>query len=374
MKRSYLPFVQEYAHRKIILISGPRQCGKTTLAKMLKGRNDYLNYDSFEDRKILMQKAWDRKKHIIIFDELHKMRKWKQWLKGVYDTEGLPPQLVVTGSARLNTFKKVGDSLAGRYFSYRLHPFDVRELNDIKFKMDKDAVVERLLQVGGFPEPFLEGNQKFYNLWKKTHLDIILKQDLPDLEVIRDITSIELLIDLLRKRVGSPISYLSLAEDLQRSDKTIKKWLEILENMYVIFKILPYHKNIARSKLKQPKYYFYDVGQVQGDLGAKLENLVACSLLKEVQMRQDALGQNFDLNYLATKGGREIDFLISNDRAPNTMIEVKVADDEPSKNFSIFSNYLPTANKVQLVMNLKRERTFADGTEIRKLSQWLCQW
>ena len=274
---------------------------------MFRSPHQYLNFDNDEHRDIYREKSWDRKSKLLIFDELHKMKNWKRWLKGVYDVEGLNPHIVVTGSARLDTYKKVGDSLAGRYFRYRLHPFDIKELVQLKFKLSKPEIINRLLNVGGFPEPFLNGKQKFYNLWKKTHLDIILKQDLITQEDVKDVKSVEILIDLLKKRVGSPISYSSLAEDLQCSDKTIKRWLGLLENMYVIFKLTPFHKNIARSNLKKPKYYFYDIAQVSKEGGARLENLVACSLLKECQYRQDVEGEDWKLNYLSKKGGIEID-------------------------------------------------------------------
>jgi predicted AAA+ superfamily ATPase len=374
MDRYYLPYFQKYLSRKIVLISGPRQSGKTTITRMFDGSHQYLNLDSSEDQKVVRKKAWDRSVDFVVFDELHKMKKWKQWIKGVYDTEGLKPSLVVTGSARLDTFKKVGDSLAGRYLSYRLHPFDIRELRNVGYPLDDQDLLNRLLELGGFPEPFLEGDKGFYNMWKRTHLDIILRQDLIDQEDVRDIRSIEILIDLLRERVGSPVSYKSLAEDLQKSDKTIKKWLDILEGMFIIFKLTPYHKNIARSKLKQPKYYFYDTAQVKGDNGARLENLVACSLLKETQFRCDCLGEQWGLFYLAMRSGKEIDFLITKEDLPHVAVEVKTSDDEPSKNFRSFENYLTTAKKIQVVQHLNREKTYPNGIEVRSLVPWLCSW
>jgi predicted AAA+ superfamily ATPase len=373
MKRLYLEHVSRYLDRKIILLSGPRQSGKTTLTKMLRSRFDYINYDDEGGRQILREKSWDRKKELIIFDEIHKMPKWKQWLKGVYDTEGLQPPLIVTGSARLETYKKVGDSLAGRYFHYRLHPLDVRELVHLKHQLSPNEIIEQLMSIGGFPEPFLEGSKTFYNLWKKTHLDIILRQDLIDLEAIKNIKQIEILIDLLKTKVGSTISYTSLAEDLQVSDKTVKRWLELLENMYVVFKMTPFSKNIARATLKQPKYYFYDIARVP-DEGARFENLVAASLYKEVQFRQDCLGENWDLHFLGKKGSGEIDFLITKDSNPLKMIEAKLSDDVPSKNFNLFSKDLPGIEKIQLVKNLKREKTFPDGPEVRSPGPWLAHW
>ena len=367
MKRIYTSYFQEFSHKKITLITGPRQVGKTTISKMFSGSLAHLNYDSEEDRQIYLKKSWDRKKDFIIFDELHKMKNWKRWLKGLFDTEGNKPHLVVTGSAALNVYKKFGDSLAGRYFHYRVHPLDIKELLALKFKKNPSDIIDNLMSYSGFPEPFIEGNKKFYNLWKTTHLDVILKQDLIYQESLKNIKSIEILIDLLRNRVAQPISYSSLARDLQTSDKTVKKWLEILENMYVIFKVLPFHKNIARSYLKRPKYYFYDIARVINK-GARLENLVACSLLKDCHFRQDCLGENHELYYIGKKGGFEIDFLVVKNNKPEIAIEVKLSDDNLSKNFKSISNNFPKIKKIQLVQNLKREKTFPNGAEIRPFS------
>ncbi len=374
MKRIYTEYFQEYLNKKIVLITGPRQSGKTTVTGLFKGAREYLNFDNEEHRTIYKDKSWDRKNDFIVFDELHKKPKWKQWLKGIYDTEKIPPGLVVTGSARLDTFKKMGDSLAGRYFHYRLYPLDLREIVKINPRIDREEVLEKLLNFSGFPEPYLEANDKFYHLWKRTHLDIILKQDLIFQEDVRHLKSIELLIDILKTKIGSPISYSSLAQELQCSDKTVKRWLTILENMYVIFKIIPYSKNIARSSLKQPKYYFYDNARVVGDAGVKLENLVACSLLKECHFRQDCLGEDWELFYLRKKGGIEVDFLISNKQTPKIMIEVKTSDDKPTKNFSIFFKELKNIQQVQIVKNLVREKTYPSGVEVRKVSNWLVDW
>jgi len=373
MKRMYLSYINKYLKKKMILISGPRQCGKTTLTKMFSASFDYINFDNEDDRQILRTKTWDRKKDIIIFDEIHKMPKWKQWLKGLYDTEGNSPSLIVTGSARIDSYKKVGDSLAGRYFHYRMHPLDVREVLQYAPNLAPNEIVNKILEVGGFPEPYIDGTKQFYNLWKKTHLDIILRQDLVDLETIKNIKQIELLLDLLKTRVGSLISYRSLAQDLQVSDKTIKKWLEILEDMYVIFKLTPYSKNVARSVLKMPKYYFYDVARVS-DPAARLENLVAASLLKEVHFRQDCLGEEWGLHFLGKKGAAEIDFLITSEGKPWAMVEVKSSDDHLSNNFKQFSGDFPKLKTIQLVQNLQREKTYPNGTEIREVGHWLATW
>lgn len=373
MDRYLTQAVRNDLARKIILITGPRQSGKTTLSKMLVPDFDYLNFDSPEHRLRVQDRTWDRKKAAVIFDELHKLKNWKSWLKGVYDTEGIPPALVVTGSAKLDTYKKVGDSLAGRFFQFRLHPLDLKEINALLPAVSPESALDRLLEIGGFPEPYLDGETTFYKRWKRSHLDIIIRQDLIELENVQQITVIETLIQLLRKRVGSPVSFSSLAQDLQVSDKTVKRWLTLLENMYILFRVTPYHRNIARSLLKSPKFYFYDTGQVIGDRGIRLENATACALLKEIHFREDCLGEEMGLHYLQTKDGNEIDFLVTRDTSPSLMLEVKWADSKRSKNFLLFDRHLGSIPKVQLVKEPDQETTYPDGTEIRQAHRWLTE-
>jgi predicted AAA+ superfamily ATPase len=374
MRRCLEKYIKEDLASKIVMLTGPRQTGKTTLSKMVTSDYDYLNLDNPEHRLNLIERSWDRSKELVIFDELHKMAKWKSWLKGVWDTEERPPAILVNGSAKLDTYKKVGDSLAGRFFQYRLHPLDLKEIHEILQPESLKHTLEQLLELGGFPEPFLNGSTRFYNKWKRSHLDIIVKQDLIDLENVRQISSVETLIQLLRKRVGSPLSYSSLARDLNCSDKTVKRWLTMLENMYIVFRIVPYHKNIGRSILKSPKIYFYDTGQVMGDSGIKFENLVACALLKEVHFLQDCLGENVNLHFLRTKDGREVDFFITKNDKPFMLLEVKLSDDAPSGNLRIFANNFPRVKKIQIVKELKREKTFPDGLEIRSAHNWLASF
>ena len=371
MERVLIKQIRTDLSKKIVLVTGPRQAGKTTLAKMINFSFDYFNYDNAEHRLALVEKSWDRSKELIIFDELHKMKNWKSWLKGVYDTENIPPSLLVTGSAKLDTYRKTGDSLAGRFFQFRLHPLDLKEIKNKLNPPDLGHVLDKLLEIGGFPEPFLDGSKIFYKRWKRSHLDIILRQDIIDLEQVSNIQSIETLIQLLRKRVGSPVSFSSLAGDLQCSDKTVKRWLTILENMYVVFKVVPYHRNIARSLLKAPKYYFYDTGQVVADKGIKLENLTACALLKEIHFRNDCFGESNILYYLKTKDKHEIDFLVIEEDSAKLLLEVKWADDSPSKNFKRFAEKFSDTKKIQLVKKSAREKTYPDGIEIRLAHSWL---
>ena len=362
MERYLKTALKEDLHQKIVLLTGPRQCGKTTLSKMLETDFQYINYDLAEHRLLIKEKSWDRQKPLVIFDELHKMERWKAWLKGIYDVEGLPPALLVTGSAKLDVFRKVGDSLAGRHFQFRLHPLDLKEAVNFT-TLDREECFERLMTVGGFPEPFLKGTNKFYNRWKRSHIDMIMREDLVTLSAVRDIHSIETLIELLRSRVGSPVSANSLAVDLQKSPNTINSWLKLLEDLYVIFKITPYHRNIARALLKQPKYYFYDNAMVQGDKGIRLENLVACALLKEIHRRQDVEGEDFALNYIRNKDGQEIDFLVSRQNRPLKLIEVKWKDDNLSPNFKKLLANEPVS-RLQIVGELTQNKSFPSGERI----------
>ena len=284
------------------------------------------------------------------------MKNWKSWIKGIYDTENIPPSLLVTGSARIATMRKGGDSLAGRYFSYRLHPLSIKEICRFQQESPKN-VLDKLLVLGGFPEPFLKGREAFAKRWRRTHIDTIIRQDLLDLEKVRDLKSIEILIDLLKSRVGSSTSYRSLAEDLQVSSHTVKHWLQILEDLYVIFPVRPYHKNIARSILKEPKYYFYDTGAVEGDLGSKLENIVALALLKELHFLEDTTGSKVALHYLKDKEKNEVDFLTVIDHRPTLMVEVKAGDDSFSRSLFRFHNILKETKARQVVYKLDRKKS-----------------
>ncbi|MBM4223080.1 MAG: ATP-binding protein [Gammaproteobacteria bacterium] len=358
--------------RKIVLLEGPRQCGKTTLSKSLYKDYTYFNYDDPEQRAQMLKKLWRRDCECIIFDEIHKMPEWKRWLKGLYDTEGCRPRILVTGSAQLETFSNVGDSLAGRYFLHRLDPLDIRESVECWGQSPEQSLL-RILSFSGFPEPFLEGHADYHRKWQKTHLDVIVRQDFLDLYAIKNLKNLEILLHLLRPRVGSSISYATLANDIQVDQTSIKSWLLSLEKIYAIFKITPYHHNIARSLLKEPKYYFFDLTRAENP-GGRLENCVALCLLKAIHQLEDLSGWTAQLHYLRTKDGKELDFLVTINNQPYLAIEVKTTDTSPSNSFQHFSKFLPEyTEKIQLVQHIDREYDTSDGIKIRNLANYLAK-
>lgn len=370
MDRQLKPLLIKDLERKMVFLVGPRQVGKTYLAKSLSSvwpKFFYINFDRDEDKTVFIKKQWDRESPLIIMDEVHKWHKWKTLLKGVYDTEGIPPRLLVTGSARLNIYRRGGDSLAGRYFIHHLYPLTVSEL---KNEMNPSDALEKLLHYGGFPEPFLLQDENEAARWRKSMIDRVVREDVQDLEPITKIQSMLLLIDMLRERVGSTISYSSLAEDIHVSPHTIKHWIDILENMYLIFKVTPFTKNIARAVLKEPKIYFYDIGMVRKDAGAVFENLMALSIRKHLHYLQDTIGEENSLHYIRDKEKREVDFLIVVNRRAKLLVEVKHGDEELSRSLLYYKNKLGAVDAVQVVNKLGRSLT-VHGVQIQNAAHWL---
>ena len=345
--------------KKMVWVGGPRQVGKTTMAmsilkhyqKSLKKQGRYLNWDFLNDRKDILSLKWDDDDKLLIFDEIHKYKRWKNYLKGLYDKLKHQHNFLVTGSARLNVFKKGGDSLLGRYHYWRLHPFSLFE---VPKKLSKKECFKRLMTVGGFPEPFLDNDLNEARRWRRERFERILKDDIRDLELIRDIQSLELFVDALRRRVGSPIVLSNLAEDLQITQKTLNKWLLALEKMYVIFIVRPYSKNIPRAIQKPPKIYFFDNADVIGDEGAIFENFVATHLLKRIQFYEDTMGYRYELKYIRDKEKREVDFAVFKDRELESLIEVKCSDEKISRHLQYYSEKLNPRSSLQIVSNLKR--------------------
>lgn len=369
MRRHQRESIISDLRKKMVFLTGPRQVGKTWLAREIaKSFPDslYLNYDSAGDREIIRKEAWLEKTDLLILDELHKMKGWKNYVKGIYDTKPGHMMILVTGSARLETLRQTGDSLAGRFFRQRLLPFSPAELS----YAGEPVSLDRFLARGGFPEPFLAQDGVDADRWRMQYVDGLIRTDILDFERIHNFRSMQMLLDVLRGRIGSPVSYTALAEDIQVSPNTVKKYIQVLESLYIIFRITPFSKNIARSILKEPKIYFFDTALAQGDEGVKFENLVAVCLLKHVYAQVDLFGQPWALNYLRTKDGAEVDFCLVKNNKPELLIEVKRSDPKPGRGLLRFHHRYAIPG-MQLVMHLKREKK-DKGIEIRRAREYLC--
>ena len=372
MKRYLADNILSDLGKKMVVLTGPRQVGKTTLAKELMAgypRPQYLNWDVVDDRRILLAQSWSPRADFLVLDEIHKMPNWKAYLKGVFDGRPGGQAILVTGSARMETFRQSGESLAGRYFQARLHPFSVREWVDLSDVKPDDAL-DRLIERGGLPEPFLAAENVEAERWRRQYFTDLVREDVLEFSRIQEIRVMRLLVELLRSRVGSPLSIASLARDLHAAPNTVSKYLEILEALYVIFLVRPYHRNVARAILKEPKIYFFDTGYVLGDEGIKWENACAAMLLKHTDYEQDILGKESSLHYLRTKDGAEVDFVLCEAGDPAFLIECKHADNRPSPALIKFAELFPQAQTIQLVRELRQEE-YRRPVSILSGAKWL---
>lgn len=358
--------------RKTVLVTGPRQVGKTTLCRHVMQRHDsaqYLNWDVLLDRAVLQRQSWSPRASLLALDEIHKMQGWKAWLKGVIDGRMSGQVLLVTGSARMETWRQSGDSLAGRYLSYRLHPISVREWCEQQGGSAVDAL-DRLMQRGGFPEPCLADLPEDADRWRRQYFTDLIREDVVEFSRLHEINTMRLFVELLRERVGSPISLASIARDLAVAPSTLKRYLDVLQALYILFTVQPWHDNVARAILQTPKVYFFDTGLVRGNDGIRLENAVATMLLKHAHFRQDAHGKDTGLHYIRTKDGAEVDFAVSEAGKLTHLIECKLAESSPHRALTSFSGRFPTAEAIQLVRDLRQEEQ-RGGVRITAAAPWL---
>jgi len=376
MKPRYLnPALRELAFEdhKIALVSGARQCGKTTLGKMLlseRGLGSYLSWDDPEVRRRWVRsprsllEVEPRGVPLLVFDEIHKTRGWKRTLKGLFDTEESPHDILVTGSSRLNVYRRGGDSLLGRALHFRLHPFSLSELVTPAPPRAPDEhraalfaglpegpgpgeVLEAMLTLGTFPEPLLGGNERKARLWRRSRLERLVREDLRDLTRIAELGRVEMLASLLPERVGSPLSRAALREDLEVSHDTVTRWLDLLGELFYCFEVKPWTRSVKRSLRKEGKVYLWDPAEVPTP-GPRFENLVACHLLKACDYWSDTGYGRFELFYLRNKEKEEIDFLVSCNQKPWLAVEAKLGADQPSPAFAKFLRYLGLGQGLQL--------------------------
>jgi len=350
---------------KMVFIGGPRQVGKTTLARFIGEkeyqRAQYLSWDNRNDRKDIIEVRLDATAQLIIFDELHKYRKWKNHLKGIFDSYRDRFHILVTGSARLDLYMKGGDSLLGRYHYFRLHPFSVAELigtssgveppGELMFSSparETKESFEALLRFGGFPEPLFKQDERTLRRWQNERLDRLVKEDIRDIESIRDLSALQILVEILPSKVGSKLSLNALRDDLQVAHKTISVWMNVLERFYYHFRIYPFASRAIHSLRKEPKLYLWDWSQLE-DEAARFENMVASHLFKFAHFLRDAHGYQTDLFYVRDVEGREIDFLVAVNKKPWFAVEVKESNVTPSKHFAYFAQKLHIPFMYQVV-------------------------
>lgn len=380
MKRLYESVILEHYSKydQMAFLSGPRQIGKTTVAQTsLRARkySKYLNWDIVQDRSSILAGYGSMlegiplglistNKPLIVLDEIHKYKQWKNWLKGFSDSYKGKLDVLVTGSSKLNIFRRGGDSLMGRYFLYRVHPLSVAELLRVDISSDllsvprkiKNAHWDALYRFGGYPEPFLKQEQRFYHRWQNLRLEQLFKEDIRNLTQVQDLAQMELLAYQLRSQAGRLLNYTGLANKVRVSDQTVRRWIHVMESFYYCFTLPPFSGNVARSLLKEPKVYLWDWSLVD-DPGARVENFVASHLFKAVHFWNDIGFGSFALHFLRDKEKREVDFLITKNRIPWVLIEVKTSEKEPlSEHLLYFQRQL----KPELVLQLAFHADYVD--------------
>ena len=342
----------------MVFVSGPRQVGKTTLAReVLPDPAGYLNWDIPEHRDAILRGRLPVTE-MLAFDELHKFHGWRGWLKGLYDRQD-GVRILVTGSGRLDYYRHGGDSLQGRYHHLRLHPLSVAELS----VTDSDGL-RRLLDLGGFPEPWLSGSVDEARRWSREYRTRLVEDDIRGLERVEDLSALERLAIRLTDLVGAPLSVNALREDLSVSHRTVSRWLEILERLYAIVRLPPFGAPKVRAIKKAQKHYHFDWVQVY-DTAARFENLVAMHLLKWVHREQDIRGRDVDLRYFRDVDGREVDFVLTDRRGPTHLIEVKWSDRPVDKALRYLHARFPDAAAFQISATGTDDHRTPDGIRVQ---------
>ncbi len=385
MKDRYLQaFIREDLIDTMVFIGGPRQVGKTTLAEKVIGASykntAYYNWDNRADRKKIMAAEWPGNAELLIFDEIHKYSKWKNLIKGEYDRHKDRYKFLVTGSARLDLYRRGGDSLPGRYHLYRLHPFSIAEMREthntftpygeilLPEKTLRDDL-SSLETFGGFPEPLLKGDMRALRRWHNEKIERMFRGDVQESMLIRDISSMKLLCDCIPSRVGSLLSINSLREDLEVSHRAVSHWLEVLESFYYIFRIYPFTGKNIRSLKKEPKLYLWDWSET-ADPGPRYENLIASHLLKLTHFLYDYEGYKCNLHFLRDKEKREVDFLVTVNDRPWFAVEAKISDDSISPALRYFKEKLNIPFAYQVIRKGGIDR-IKDGVRLVSADKFL---
>ena len=376
IERIYTSVIKRHLenYQQMIFLSGPRQAGKTTVSLMAREFTNlfsYLNWDNLDHRKIILEgvqavgdyaglNQLTDETPIVVFDEIHKYGKWKTFLKGFFDTYKKKVKIIVTGSSRLDIYKKGGDSLMGRYFPYRLHQLSLAELERTDLSEEKISKpfnnenndLKKLLINGGFPEPFIKNDQRFLNRWKTLRQEQLFQEDIRDLSRIQEIGQLEILAEILKHQATQLTNYSKIAKKINTSPDTVRRWIKTLQSFYYCFTLQPWSKNIPRSLIKEPKIYLWDWTNIDEE-GKRVENLVASHLLKAIHFWTDnGIGQ-YDLWFIRDKEKREVDFLVTENNNPWFLVEVKLSEKGSlSKNLIYFQEKIKAKHAFQVVFNM----------------------
>jgi predicted AAA+ superfamily ATPase len=353
----------------MVMVAGPRQVGKTTMARrILNGRPGiYLSWDNQTDRREIRAARWPGGEALVVLDELHKWRGWKRWIKGEYDKHHASTRFLITGSARLDVYRRGGDSLQGRYRHYRLHPFSLSENAarshaipslapgiELPVRPGSHDALESLMRFSGFPEPFLAQSARTHRRWQHDRLERFFREDVRDLEALRELSKIQELVELLPDRIGSPLSLNAVREDLEVSHRAATHWMDVLERLYWLVRVRPFEGRGVRALRKMPKAYFWDWTEVP-ERGPRFENLVAMHLLKLCHYLRDADGYDVDLCYLRDRAGREVDFLVTHGRKPWFAVEAKLTESAIDPSLRYFRDRLKIPWVYQVALEGRRD-------------------
>lgn len=343
---------------KMVFVYGPRQVGKTTFARSLqKSGSHYLNWDVDEHRTRIIERDFPKAK-LWVFDEIHKNRRWRNLLKGLFDGRRSGQQILVTGSARLDLYRQTGDSLQGRYFPFRLHPFTVAEL-----KLRKQDELRDLLVLSGFPEPLFRGEATFARRWSRAYRSRLIRDEMRSVEQIQDLAGVESMALRLPELVSAPLSINNLAEDLQVAHKTAQRWVAALERLYGIFRLSPFGAPRLKALKKASKHYHFDWTVVEHE-AARFENLVGGHLLKWVDYQQDVEGRDYELRYYRDDVGREVDFVVTDKRQPILAVEAKWSEERVDRGLNYFRSRFPMCECWQVTMEGRRDRVEPNGVRV----------
>ncbi|MHB2150135.1 ATP-binding protein [Calditrichota bacterium LG25] len=372
IKRYLEKSIKEDLNKKMVFVAGPRQCGKTTLAKKIleeemgpKADEFYLTWDSAEDREKIIRERFPPGRGLLVLDEIHKFSRWRQVVKGLFDKRRHELKILVTGSGRLDYYRYSGDSLQGRYHLYRLHPFSFAEVKPVSL-----TPIEDLLTYSAFPEPFLAHDERECRRWSREYRTRLIYEDLNSLENVRDVALLEQLALRLPDVVGSPLSINALREDLQVSHQTVSRWLEMFEHIFLSFRIFPFGPPRIRAIKKEPKLYLYDWTRIE-DPGARFKNLIAFHLLKWVHFEQDYNGLEMELRYFRDVNRNEVDFVILQKGTVKKLIECKVRSREVSPALRMLKRRYPDAEAVQVSLRGQEEYVDKNGILVTSAERFL---